>query len=94
MKVTLSIIIRNFNRSYELPDAIKGHINDLLADGVVTSGVVVGSILLARNQLLRMKQLAVDARSDLVCREARVSILLRGSLDTTAPHDIYALSVL
>jgi hypothetical protein len=43
----------------ELSDAVQGKINDFLTNGVVTTGVVVGSIFLARDQLLRVEQLAV-----------------------------------
>jgi hypothetical protein len=38
----------------ELADAVKDKVNDLLSDGVVTTGVVVGGILLAGDQLLRV----------------------------------------
>ena len=35
----------------QLPDLVKDEVHDLLADGVVTPSVVVGSVLLARDQL-------------------------------------------
>lgn len=35
-----------------LTDAVEDRVNELLADGIVTTGVVVGSVLLARDQLL------------------------------------------
>ena len=38
----------------------------LLADGVVAAGVVVGGVLLARDQLLGVEQLAVGAHSHFV----------------------------
>ena len=37
----------------------------LLADGVVAAGIVVGGVLLARDQLLGVEQLPVGARADL-----------------------------
>ena len=36
----------------EFPDPVEDKVDNFLADGVVTSCVVVGSILLAGNQLL------------------------------------------
>ena len=50
----------------ELADAIEDEVDDLLANGVVTAGVVVGGILLAGDDLLGMVQLAVGAGADLV----------------------------
>jgi len=50
----------------ELADTVKGQIDDLLADGVVTTGVVVGSIFLAGNQLLGVEELAVGTGADLI----------------------------
>jgi hypothetical protein len=50
----------------ELADAVKDKVNDLLSDGVVTTGVVVGSVLLAGDQLLRVVELTVGTSADLV----------------------------
>ena len=50
----------------QLPDPVKAEIDDLLSDGVVSSGVVVGSILLSRDQLLRVEELSVGSSSDLI----------------------------
>jgi len=50
----------------QLSDAIKNKINNFLSNGVVTTGVVVGSIFLAGDQLLRVVQLAVSSSADLV----------------------------
>jgi len=49
-----------------LANAVEDQVDDLLSDGVVTASVVVGSILLAADQLLGVEQLAVGAGSDLV----------------------------
>ena len=46
-------------------DLVHSDLNLLLANGVVTSGIVVGSILLACDQLLRVEQLPVGSSSDL-----------------------------
>ena len=50
----------------ELAHAVKGEVNDLLADGVVTTGEVVGGVLLAGDQLLGVEELMVGAGADLV----------------------------
>ena len=50
----------------ELSDAVKDKVDDLLADGVVTTGVVVGSILLAGDELLRVVELAVSTSADFI----------------------------
>ena len=55
-----SALVRQF------PDPIKTEINDLLSDGVVSSSVVVGGILLSRDQLLRVEELSVGSSSDLI----------------------------
>ena len=39
----------------ELPDSVQNQVHDLLADGVVAPGVVVGGVLLARDQLKHFK---------------------------------------
>merc|ERR1712086_1200376 len=50
----------------QLANAVEDEVDDLLADGVVAAGVVVGRVLLAGDQLLRVVQLAVGAGADLV----------------------------
>ena len=50
----------------KLADAVKNQVHNFLADGVVTTGVVVGSIFLACDQLLGVVQLTVGASADLV----------------------------
>merc|ERR1719164_21007 len=50
----------------ELADAVEGEVNDLLADGVVTTGEVVGGVLLAGDELLGVEELAVGAGADLI----------------------------
>ena len=51
----------------KLADPIKDQVDNLLSDGVVTTSVVVGSILLASDKLLRVKELAVGASANLIC---------------------------
>merc|ERR1719491_949568 len=50
----------------QLANAVEDQVDDLLADGVVAAGVVVGRILLAGDQLLWVVQLAVGAGADLI----------------------------
>jgi len=47
-------------------DTVEGQVDDFFTDGVVTTGVVVGSILLAAQQLLGVEQLTVGTSSDLI----------------------------
>ena len=48
----------------KLANAIENIVDDLLANGVVTTGIVVGGILLASDQLLRVVQAFVFALSN------------------------------
>jgi len=50
----------------QLTDAIEDKVNNLLTDGVVTTGVVVSSILLSGDDLLGVVELPVGSRADLV----------------------------
>lgn len=50
----------------QFTDAIQNQINDFLSDGVVTTSIVVGSIFLSGDQLLRMEQRAVGTSADLI----------------------------
>ena len=50
----------------ELTDAVEAQVNDFLTDGVVTTGKVVGGVLLAGDELFGVEQLAVGASADLI----------------------------
>ena len=50
----------------KLPDPVQNQVNNLLADGVVAPGVVVGGVLLAVDQLLGVVELLVGSNSGLV----------------------------
>ena len=50
----------------ELSDSVEAEVNDLLTDGVVTTGEVVGGVLLTRDELLWVEELSVGAGSDLI----------------------------
>ena len=50
----------------QLPDPIQDKVHNLLANGVVTPGIVVGRVLLPCYQLLWVEQLPVGSNSDLI----------------------------
>merc|ERR1719197_1420005 len=50
----------------QLPCAVEHQVHDLLADCVVAASIVVGGVLLARDELLWVVQATVGARADLV----------------------------
>jgi hypothetical protein len=50
----------------QLADPVKNKINNLLSNGVVTTGVVICSILLATNNLFRVVKLTVRSRPHFV----------------------------
>jgi hypothetical protein len=50
----------------KLSDPVEAEVDDFLADGVVSSGEVVGGIFLAGDQLLGVEELSVGAGPDLV----------------------------
>ena len=50
----------------QLPDSVKDKVHDLLADGVVAPGVIVGGVLLTTDHLLGVEQLSVGSSPDLV----------------------------
>ena len=47
-------------------DSVEAEIDDLLSDGVVSSGEVVGGIFLSGDELLRVEELSVGSSSDLI----------------------------
>jgi len=50
----------------KLSDTVKDEIDDFLSDGVVSSSIVIGGILLAGDQLLGVEKLSVGTGSDLI----------------------------
>ncbi len=50
----------------QLANAVQSHIDELASNGVVSARVVVGGVLLARDELLRVVQLAVSTGANLV----------------------------
>jgi hypothetical protein len=51
----------------EFSDPVQHQIDDLFADSVMATCVVVGSVLFARDQLLRMKQLSICTGPNFIC---------------------------
>jgi len=50
----------------QFSDSVKDKVDDFLSDGVVTSGVVVGGIFFASDELFRVEELSVGSSSDLI----------------------------
>ena len=50
----------------QLSDSVKNKVDNFLADGVVTTSVVVSSILLSSDELLRVEELAISSHADLI----------------------------
>ena len=50
----------------QLADSVKNKINNLLSNGVVTTSIVVGSILLSSDELFRVEELTISSHSDLI----------------------------
>ncbi len=50
----------------QLPDSVQDQVDQLLPDGVMAPGVVVGSVFFACNQLLGVEQLFVRATANFV----------------------------
>ena len=57
----------------ELADPVHNLVHEFLTHGVVPTGIVIGSIFLARDELFRMPQSTVRSRADLV-HHARLEI--------------------
>ena len=53
-------------KTHQFTNPVQHQINNLLANGVMPTGIVVGSIFLAGNQLFGMEELAVGASTDLI----------------------------
>jgi len=70
----------------KLSDTVKNKINDLLSNSVMATGVVVGSILLASDQLFRVEKLTIGASTYLICKGMRA--LLRPMREFTIPEGV------
>ena len=65
----------------QLSDSVEDEVDNLLADGVVTTGVVVGGILLSSDELFRVEKLSVSSGSDLI-DDSRLQIDKDGTAET------------
>ena len=50
----------------QLPDSVENKVDYFLANGIVTSCVVVGGVFLAGDELFGVEQLSVGASSNLI----------------------------
>lgn len=50
----------------KLSDSVQGQVYDLLADGVVTSGKIIGGIFLSGDELFGVEKLSVGTGPDLI----------------------------
>ena len=62
----------------ELTDTVYDLIHEFLTDGVVSAGVVVGGVFLARDELFRVKERTVSSRANLV-HDGRLEIHKHGA---------------
>ena len=53
---------------WKLADAVEDTIQMLFSNGIVTAGIVIGSIFLASDKLFGVEQLAVCPGSNFVCQ--------------------------
>ena len=60
--------------AYQFTDSVQEQIDDLLADGVVTTRVVVGGVLLTGDELFGVEQLTIRARANLICGKKIISM--------------------
>ena len=71
----------------ELSDSVEAEVDDLSADGVVSSGEVVGGIFLSGDQLLWVEELSVGSGSDLV-NDGWLEVEEDGSWDVLASSSL------
>jgi len=50
----------------QLSDSVKNKVNNFLTNGVVTTGIIIGSIFLTGDQLLRVVKLSISTSSDFI----------------------------
>ena len=50
----------------EFADPVQNQVHNFFTNGVMTASVIVGSILFAGNQLLRVEQLTISSSSDFI----------------------------
>lgn len=52
---------------YQFTSPVQHQVNDLLSNGVMSTCIIIGGILFASDELLRMEQLAVCAGPYFIC---------------------------
>ena len=68
----------------EFADSVQNQIHNLLPDGVVPAGKIIGRVFLSAYQLLRVEELAVGARAHLVHHRRFLKFLHRFD----GPHEL------
>lgn len=71
----------------KLADTIEGVINELLANGIVTTSIIVGGILLTTDQLLRVEEMLVGSSTDLI-NDTRLQVDKDGTGNVLAIADL------
>jgi len=60
----------------QFPDSVKDEINNLLSNSIMTTGIVVGCILLASDELFRVEELTVGTSANLIFENEKKNNLL------------------
>lgn len=55
--------------SYQFADPVQDQVDNLLADGIMASGVIIGCVFLSGDQLLRMEELPVSPCAHFIYNE-------------------------
>ena len=66
-----------FAISYQFAGPVQHQVDDLLADGVVSAGIVVSCVFFAGDELLGVEQLPVGTCAHLICRTRKGTLQLR-----------------
>src|SRR4029434_3673131 len=66
-----------FAISYQFAGPVQHQVDDLLADGVVSAGIVVSCVFFASDELLGVEQLPVGTCAHLICRTRKGTLQLR-----------------
>jgi hypothetical protein len=54
-------------KTHHFAHPVEHRVYDLLANGIVTTSIIIGGILLATDELLRVVQLSIVSVADLIC---------------------------
>ena len=89
---TWRLPLQQFRKTTDQPSNLVHHqIQDLLANGVVPTSIVVGGVLLARDHLFRMVQVTVYSCTSLVCTQIKQHQLTQNVSHATSSHKVIPL---